>query len=382
MSGTIHAPPDNPALAGARLTIDLGALADNWQMLSGRAGNAECGAAVKANGYGLGIGPVAGTLWAAGCRTFFVAVPQEGLHLRNILPDAVIYVLNGLFEDAGPELSAANLRPALGSPDEVHDWARLSRDHGRRYPAALHVDTGMTRLGMTLKEADQLTRRPDLLQAFEPTLLMSHLACADDADHPLTARQLAAFQTVRAAYPDLPASLANSAGTLRGADYAFDLVRPGIALYGAEALNGSDNPMKTVVTLESRIIQVRTAPKGAAVGYGATQTLQRDSRLALLSCGYADGYHRAAGAGDAKPGARAHLAGFDLPLVGRVSMDLIAVDVTDVPVDVAHRGAWVELFGENVPVDEVARHASTIGYELLTGLGARLARRYLSSESV
>ena len=361
------------ALAGGRVTIDLAALADNWRSLDRLAPGAETAAVVKADGYGVGAEAAVRALAAAGCRTFFVALPDEGLTARRAAPDAVIYILNGVFEGAEETLAKADLRPVLGSWPEIEAWAAF-RPGGAKPSAAIHIDTGMNRLGLTLHEALALARRPDLLGAIGPSLVMSHLACADTPDHPLNQAQLALFGEIRREFAGIPASLANSAGTLLGGDFHFDLVRPGIGLYGAAAMTGVP-PLRTVVTLEARVIQVREAEAGETVGYGATERLKRPSRLALLSVGYADGYHRTASSSDEKPGARAQLRGRMAPLVGRVSMDLIAIDATDLPV--VHRGDWAELFGPNSPVDEVAAAAGTIGYELLTGLGGRCERRYV-----
>ncbi len=208
-----------------------------------------------------------------------------------------------------------------------------------------------------------------------PDLLISHLACADTPDNPLNRRQLALFHEVRLQFPGIAASLANSAGVFLGSDYHFDLVRPGIAIYGGIAVQGVTNPMRPVVTVEARVLAVREADEGETVGYGATERLKEPARLAILAVGYADGYHRLAGGSDERAGASAWIRGQRARLVGRVSMDLIAIDVTHVP-GVA-RGDWAELFGRHIPVDEVARHAGTIGYELLTGLGRRLERRYV-----
>ena len=232
----------------------------------------------------------------------------------------------------------------------------------------------MNRLGLTLAEARALSQQRSLLRAIAPSLVMSHLAVADAPEHPLNRKQLAAFRAVRALMPDYPASLANSAGIFLGPDYHFDLVRPGIALYGASAVAGVPNPMRPVVTAEARVLQVREAKSGETVGYGATETMKQPSRIAILAAGYADGYHRAAGSSDTRPGARVFIGGRYATLVGRVSMDLLAADVTDVPG--VERGDWAELFGPHVPIDEVADHAGTIGYELLTGLGRRYERSY------
>lgn len=364
----------SPQLAAGRLTIDLGALAANWRDLAGRAAGAETAAVVKGDGYGIGLEPAARALADAGCRTFFVAPPEEGLRLRRAVPDATIYVLDGLLEGAADTYIAADLRPVLSSSPEIEEWAAV-RQSGATTGAALHVDTGMNRLGLTVAEARTLAERPDLTAALGLTLVMSHFACADDPGHPHNRRQAAAFAEVRALLPDLPASMANSAGIFLGPDHHHDLVRPGIALYGGAAVNDVANPMRPVATLEARVLQVRDAGPGETVGYGATQAIPRPTRLAILGVGYADGYLRQAGSSDARPGARAVLHGRPAPLVGRVSMDLIAVDVTQIPD--TKRGDWAELFGPTIPVDEVAAHAGTIGYELLTSLGRRYHRRYV-----
>ncbi len=363
----------SPRLAGGRLAIDLGALAANWRDLAARAKGATTAAVVKGDGYGIGLEPAAHALAGAGCDTFFVALPEEGLRLRRALPRATVYVLDGLFEASADIYAAADLRPVLSSLLEIEAWGAFRRSGGVT-GAALHVDTGMNRLGLSVAEAEALTGRRDVLEDLGLTLVMSHLACADTPAHPLNHQQLAAFRRVRALLPDVPASLANSAGIFLGADYHFDLVRPGIALYGGAAVAGVPNPMRPVVSLEARILQVRDAGSGETVGYGATQTLRRPRRLAILAAGYADGYPRHASASDQQPGARAFLRGRAAPLVGRVSMDLIAIDVTDVPG--AKAGDWAELFGANIPVDEVALRAGTIGYELLTSLGRRYQRDY------
>jgi alanine racemase len=337
-----------------------------------RAPGATTAAVVKGDAYGIGIAHAVPALVGAGCGTFFVALPEEGLRVRAAAPSATVYVLGGLIGDPSGYV-AADLRPVLNSMAEVEEWRAL-RAAGAPTAAALHVDTGMNRLGLDAEAFGTLAAAPDAGAQLGLTLLMSHLACADTPGHPLNARQRDAFRAARAALPAVPASLANSAGTFLGADYRFDLVRPGIALYGGGAVNGAPNPMRPVVTLQARILQVRTVPAGETVGYGAAETLRRDSRIAIVAVGYADGYIRAAGSADGRPGARAFVRGRSVPLVGRVSMDLIALDVTDVPE--AGRGDWAELFGGNVAVDDVATSAGTIGYEYLTGLGARYERTY------
>ena len=262
----------------------------------------------------------------------------------------------------------------MNSWEEIEEWAAY-KERGVPTGSAIHVDTGMNRLGLTLHEALDLARRTDLLTAIGPTLIMSHLACADSPADPFNLRQLALFSEIRAEFPDLPASLANSAGMLLGEDFHFDLVRPGIALYGASPVAA---PLRTVVTAEARVLGVREVEEGETVGYGASERVKRASRIAILAAGYADGYHRQAGSSDERKGSYVHIRGRSAPVIGRVSMDLMAVDVTDVRA--VTRGDWAELFGPNVPIDDVARTAGTIGYELLTGLGRRFAREYLGGK--
>lgn len=355
--------------SGGRLTVDLAALARNWKVLAARAGGAETAAAVKGDAYGVGLEPAGRALSRAGCRSFFVALAEEGLRLRAELPDAVIHVLNGLPPGGAARLAAARLRPVLGSLAEIEEWAAY-RAAGGTGLAALHIDTGMNRLGLTAAEAGMIAGRAGELGL---GLVMSHLACADQRDHPLNAAQLAVFRAAAALFPGLPASLANSAGMHLSPDYRFDLVRPGIALYGGR-FGSTEQLLETVVRVEAAIVQVRSVAAGETVGYGAVEHVRRPSRIAILSAGYADGYHRLAGSSDDRPGAGVFLHGRRAPLVGRISMDLIAIDVTDIPA--ARRGDFAELFGPNIPVDEAAASAGTIGYEFLTGLGRRYHRRY------
>jgi len=367
--------PLDEKLCGGRLTVDLDALADNWAALARLASTAETAAVVKGDAYGIGVEAAAPALARAGCKTFFVALPSEGVQLRAALPSAVIYVLNGLLEGAAATYAGLDLRPVLSSWDEIEEWAAY-REKGVATGSAIHVDTGMNRLGLTLHEALDLARRSDLLAAIGPTLIMSHLSSADTPADPFNFRQLALFNEIRGEFPDLPASLANSAGILLGEDFHFDLVRPGIALYGASAAAA---PLRIVVTAEARVLAVREVDEGEAVGYGSSERVKRTSRIAILAAGYADGYHRRAGSSDDRKGAHVYIRGRPAPLVGRVSMDLMAADVTDIRA--VTRGDWAELFGPSVPIDDLARTAGTIGYELLTGLGRRYARQYLGGRN-
>lgn len=359
-----------------RLTIDLGAIVENWKTIAARVAPAECSAVVKANAYGLGIGQVAPALWLAGARTFFVAHLAEAITLRALLPEAVIYVLNGLPPGTTAQFATHQLRPVLGSLPEIGEWSSLCRSMKADLPAALHVDTGMNRLGLSLEEAAHIAQEREGLR-FTPSLIMTHLACADTPDHPLTPIQRDRFFAVTRLFPDVRASLANSAGTQLDASYHMDLVRPGILLYGGRAIEHAP-PLRPVVRLEAPVIQVRHAKAGESVGYGATEHLRRDSRLAILHIGYADGLFRAAGSTDARKGAQVIIADQRCPLVGRISMDLCAVDITDLPEDAVARGMGAIFLGACIDVDELAQKAGTISYEVLTSLGARYQRHYLA----
>ena len=380
----VHTGAD-PRLAGGRLIVDLAALAANWRDLSGRSKPAKCAAVIKADAYGLGVGQVVPVLLEAGCDTFFVALPEEGVAVRRIAPRADIYILNGVYEMSAPTLIEANLIPILNSLDQIGLWARHCSQRGLNSPCAIGVDTGMNRLGLSVDEAIAFRKRNMTEYLVSPVLVMSHLACADDPAHPLNRKQLESFQQVAEAFDDIDSSFANSAGIFLGGDYLHDLTRPGIALYGGCASVDGTTPMRPVVSLDARIVQVRHAPKGETVSYGAAQTLDRDTKIAVVAVGYADGYPRAgSGAGvplrEAVPaGQFGFVGGRRVPLIGRITMDLTLFDVTGVP-DEALEDGWIELIGPNIPMDEAARAAGTIGYELLTALGPRYERRYLNAD--
>lgn len=368
-------------LAGALLTIDLNALMANWRLLAERAAPAECGAAVKGDAYGLGVAPVARGLWEAGCRSFFVARPKEGEELRTILRSATIYVLDGLFSGQAEFYARLDLRPALISHDEAREWAAFGRVYGRKLPCAIHVDTGINRLGFAPDELRALLDDTVTTRDLDITLIMSHLACADEPHHPLNRIQLARFREARALLPGMPASLANSSGIFLGADYCGDLVRPGIALYGGNPVAPAANPMQPVVSLEATVMQIRDIAAGDSVGYGATWTAQRPSRIAVLGAGYKDGVPRALGAPASGGPAQVYLAGKRCPVIGRISMDMTAIDVTDVDAERVMRGTRAEILGAHIAIDEVAAWAGTISYELLTRLGNRYARQYAKLDS-
>lgn len=362
--------------ATSLLTIDLGAMRANYRALKDAAGDAECAGVVKANAYGTGAEQAVQALMKEECRTFFVATFNEAEAIRNFNPDITLYVLDGFFPGSGDDFSRMNIRPVLSSLDEVKEWAEHCEKKATPLPAAIHVDTGMNRLGMPRREAENLASSRDLLGAFHLSLLISHLACADEPDHPLNEKQLKTFEELRALFPDVPASLANSAGTLTDPRYRFDMVRAGFALYGGEAVAGKP-PLSPVVQLHARIAQIHEAKAGESVGYGAAQTLKRDTRIATLSLGYADGIMRCLGASDDSSGLTGYIGEHPAPVLGRVSMDLITLDVTDIPEDEARRGDWVEILGEHRGVDDLGKQAGTIGYEVLTSLSRRAQRVYL-----
>lgn len=374
-------------LTRPRATVDLDALAGNYRRLAELAGGRLPAGVVKADGYGLGAVPVARRLMAEGCTRFFVARLDEGLALRSALATAVdppaILVLDGVQPGAEDELVAAGLVPVLNDLGQIERWQARATASGRALPAALHFDTGMTRLGIPAVEADQLSADPSRLNGIATELVMSHLASADEPGSDQPAEQLGRFRRLRARFRQGQASLANSAGTFLGPDYHMDLIRPGIALYGGAPLPGlSSNPMAAVVTVEAPVLQVQDVGPDTAIGYGATYRTERATRVATVAAGYADGYQRAATL--AKPAELSEpptrsvaIGGRAVPVLGRVSMDLLALDVGRLPVDAVGPGTPVELIGPTCPVDEVAAASGTIANEVLTGLGRRFRRVYL-----
>lgn len=371
---SLSAPTASDRAQGGRLTIDLDALAANYRLLRERGGRAEAGAAIKADGYGLGAVAVARRLMHEGCRTFFVAFLDEALDLRAAggpLENARIYVLNGPAPGGAADHVAARAWPILNTLQDISVWTEHAAATGKRLPALLHFDTGMNRLGLTREEAAALDAHAPLLAGLELRGLMTHLACADEPDSPFNAVQMERFRALAERFPGVPLSLANSAAIFLGPDYAADLTRPGIGIYGGNPFVNAPNPMTPVVTLEAPIIQIRHVPEGESVGYGRTYRAGRSRRIATLPVGYADGYVRAIGN-------RGHVwgAGRRLPVVGRVSMDLMTVDISEVPENALKPGDFVELIGTRVSADEAGQAGGTFSYEMLTNLGKRYVRRY------
>jgi alanine racemase len=365
---------------GCRLTVDLGALIRNYQALEKVSAGALCAAVVKADAYGTGLDAACRAFYFAGARFFFVATPDEALTVRAALPDAYVFVLDGLFPGAAPLYVGERLMPVLSSLPMLEEWLVACLGRNEALPAALHFDTGMNRLGFRLNETSIVKRMCDEV-GYAPQMIMSHLACADQPQHEKNRAQLALFSSVATQFPGIPASLANSAGTMSSREMHFQMVRPGIALYGGRAVNGRRNPMVPAVTLEAPILQVHEARTGESVGYGATYTLTRDSRIAVVGIGYADGFLRSLGATNQHAGGRVFARGQVVPVIGRVSMDMCAVDITDLGNDIPVPGEMVEVLGSHVSVDDQADPGGTIGYEILTSLKGRYTRGYIDSSA-
>lgn len=364
----------------AILTIDLAALAANWRLLAARAGAAECGAVVKADAYGLGIEIAVPALARAGCKTFFVAHLSEGIRAREVAPDVAIYILNGLADSRLADYREHRLRPVLGSAPEIAFWAANNAGCER---AALHVDTAMNRLGIRVEEAHDLVRSARLAD-LGIGLTMTHFASAEIPGAADTPAQIAAFAELQKVIqaPDslnrnVPASLCNSSGHFLDGVPFFGLSRPGYALYGGNPTPHQPNPMQPVIRIDAPVIQVHTVRKGEAVGYNGNWIAQRDSRIATVSCGYADGFPRNAGNSISHRGGSVHVVGFECPFAGNVSMDLITIDVTEVPETLVKPGDFATLIGGPLDIDRVGASGRTTGYEILTSLGRRYRRRMI-----
>ena len=366
---------------GGQLTIDLGALARNWRALDKVSAGALTAAVVKADAYGTGIEMACKTLWAAGARFFFTATPDEAMTVRATLPRAHIFVLGGLYPGAANLYIRQNLMPVIGSMAMLEEWLAKCVERNEAYAAAFHFDTGMNRLGFRLSEAEAVRAKIEPL-GYSPQMIMSHLACGDIPNHEKNRTQLALFTSLLAQFPGVPASLANSAGLMSGRDYHFQMVRPGIALYGGRAVTGRKNPMAAVARLHVPILQIKEARTGETVGYGATYSLSRDSRLAIIAHGYADGFFRSLSSSNMRPGGKVGVRGVLCPVVGRVSMDTTIIDITELGSDIPLPGEGVEILGDLIGVDDQADAAGTVGYEILTSLKGRYSRTYVGNGSL
>ncbi len=355
--------------ASPELEVDLSAIAANYQLLKARHAAHKVAAVVKADAYGLGVKAVSSALWAQDCRVFFVATLQEGVQLRKHLPDARIGVFNGLLKGEEAYFLRNRLAPVLNDAQQVERWiAKAPQDA----PVMLHVDTGMTRLGLSHSELEAVVGRfPGFLKSL--AYVLSHLACANEPADPKNAEQLKRFREALRLLPGVQASFANSSGHFLPEDFHFDLGRPGCALYGISPVE-EKNPMRQVAVLRAPVLRLRVLDRDETVGYGATAALGKGSKLMLAALGYADGWPRRLG-----NAGHAYVSGHKVPLLGRVSMDMTAVDVTDVPDAALASATHVEFINGQQTVDDVARACDTIGYEVFTQLGARIARRYTNA---
>ncbi len=367
------APQTRDDLGFGRLTIDLAAVAANQDIFRHQVGpQVDIAGVVKADAYGTGMAQIAPTLFAKGSRRFFVATPDEGLALRQILPLAEIAVLGGglpYYTDAFVE---AQIEPVLNSLHDIALWRDAARKRDKQLPAIVHLDTGMNRLGLSADEGQTLINDPGLLRGLDVILVMSHFACADEKFHPLTVTQHEHFRKFAEHFPRAKKSLANSSGIFRDKDFHFDMVRPGMATYGLNPTPETKNPMNPVVKLEARILQTRNVKSGDTIGYSATHTFKGAGLTATVALGYADGFHRS-------HSGKAHVywQGAACPLVGRVSMDLVTVDLSNLKGKLPQPGDWLEVLGPHQSADQLAETAGTIGYEVLTNLGPRYQRIYI-----
>ena len=352
------------------LTVDLGAVKSNYRLLADKVGEAQCAAVVKANGYGLGLKQVSRALSQAGCKIFFVAHLDEAIELRGHLGQAVIYYLNGLMPGDAPACNAHDIRPVLNDPGQIDAWSLHCAGASSTPQCAIQLDTGMARLGLTPREAKRLD--PARLDGIGLALILSHLACADTPAHALNECQRSDFTALCAALPRVTCSLAASSGIFLGPGWHFGMVRPGATLYGVAPNEDRPNPMAQVILLQGKILSIRDVDTPQTVGYGATYRFSKPTRLATVAAGYADGYPRGLGRQIG-----AHIGNIAVPVIGRISMDLITLDVTDAPR--AKPGDMVDLIGPHHDLDMQASQSGTIGYEILTRIGRRYARRYIET---
>ncbi|MFT4075870.1 MAG: alanine racemase [Asticcacaulis sp.] len=379
MPDIVNTPEERAAFAcgtSGYLSIDLGALVANYQQLSRRNGDGLTAAVVKADAYGLGARAVSQVLYKAGCRHFFVALAREAFDLRPHLPaDASLYILNGLMPGIEEACADQDIIPVLNTTEQIRRWSALAMARGTPLPAVIQFDTGMSRLGLAPDEAEALAAAQGILKPLDIRFLMSHLACADTPASPANAAQLAQMNTIRALFPGVPVSFANSGGLFLGDGFLQALARPGIALYGGAPNDAGPNPMQAVVSLYVAAIQTRTVPAGTQIGYGGTYVAEREMKLATIGAGYADGLPRSL-----SPRGAVWLGNIRLPIVGRVSMDSLMVDVTGLPEGAIFEGSFVELIGPHQSLDAIAADAGTISYEILTALGRRFHRTYVGLE--
>lgn len=359
----------NPALAPSRMTVHSQALADNYRLFQSMS-EADVAGVIKADGYGTGSVAAYKTLHEAGAREFFVATPDEGIALKAP-GDSSVYILGGVYNGAEKDYAAENIIPVLNSMDQIERWSAHARKSERRLPAIVHFDTAMNRLGLERLDLPKLIGRPELLEALDVRAIMTHFACSDEVGHPLNKAQADWFAIIARHFPNVRKSLCNSSGVFRDENWHYDLLRPGYALYGGNPTPETANPMRRVVDMSVRILQTRMGKKGESAGYSATHIFEKDTPLATVSIGYADGLLRSG-----SNRARFFWNGQPCPIAGRVSMDLIIVDLSGIKGPAPQAGDWLEVLGENQSVDQLAADCGTIGYEILTSLSRRAHRTY------
>lgn len=361
--------------ASAILEVDLGALSDNFTTLQKYVGpDTEIAPVIKTNAYGLGAKQVAQRLQAVGAKQFFVATFEEGLALRNTLKHSPIIILNGLWPEVMPEAATQKLTPVLSNINQIRDWKKTAQSFGRTLPFWLQVDTGLNRLGLTLEEAERFSQDADCKEGLSLESVMSHLASSYQKDSSYNEIQRRLFNTIASSFPGTPRSFSNSGGLLHGKKFFYDIVRPGRFLYGSKMGNYNNLiTLKPVVSLKARILQVRMVPQGETIGYDQTFRTSRLTKMATVSLGYADGYFQSLsnkGAGI--------IEGYKAPVIGRISMDLTTLDVTDIPPSILDRAQWIEFLGETITLDDLATLAQTNAWEILTHMGKRLQTHYIN----
>ena len=361
--------------ANSVLVVDIEAIVSNYKALRTKVIGADCAATLKANAYGLGIEKIALALNEAGCSTFFVATIDEAIELRKILNSdrKQILVLNGFPKGTSPIFKRYNLMPVLNDFMQLERWIEFNKTLEKKQKAALHLDTGMNRLGLDEKDFARLIQTPQILKNANVHIIISHLSCSDESENKMNNRQLLEFTSSIKLFPKVSASIANSGGIFLGKEFYLDLVRPGLALYGSVP-GHSKNELVHAVSLYGRVLQIRTVRKGELIGYGGSYKATRNTNIATIGVGYADGYQRSLSGNS-----RIFFLGSPLPLVGRISMDSITVDISDLQTTKLNVGDFVELLGKNFTIDQAASLAQTVPYELLTGLGRRHYKHYHST---
>jgi len=370
---------DNHRISNSFLEINIDSIIHNYQLINNKVGNTECAAVLKADAYGMGASVVAKALDKVGCSTFFVATIDEGIELRACFSknENQIAVLSGLLEGSEDIFYSNKLTPVLNDTEQIKKWAIYNKQKKISAPSILHIDTGMNRLGLTINELYDIIKNPTELKELHVEWIMSHLACGDQPRDIMNEKQLSVFLNAKKEFPNVKASLANSAGVFLGQSYHLDMVRPGIALYGSGSGSIPSKPLKQVIKLYSRILQIRTLSTGASVGYGASYRVSEATRVATVGLGYADGYLRSL-----SNCSWVFFNGLRLPVIGRISMDYITIDITQIASEKIKTGDFIEIIGDKFTLDDLATVANTVPHELLTRLGTRHHRIYRNTNNI